>query len=232
MQELVFEIPLSITESDFPVDLLQRARILNMLKFDASGYRFVCKTSTKEWTAYRKEKSRLQDKSKGISVRILERETKSATLLLQVSGHWFEKGQKLDPKQSKAFEFFRSMERPMVLGQAFALSAPRITENAIKFAFAAEARKINELLNGLKALNIPYKVNRLARLKAKTESVLEELTTQQTHVLRLAHTMGYYDIPRRTSTEELARILKMDKATVGEHLRRAEKHVFDKLIAE
>ena len=152
LQELVFEIPLSITESDFPVDLLERAKILNMLKFDASGYRFVCKTSTKHWAAYKKKSHRLQDKSKRISARVLERETKSGTLLLQVSGHWFERGQNLDPKQSKAFEFFKSMERPMLLGQAFALSSPKITGDAIKFSFAAQARKINQLLNGLKEL--------------------------------------------------------------------------------
>lgn len=42
--------------------------------------------------------------------------------------------------------------------------------------------------------------------------------------------MGYYEIPRRTSTQDLAKMLEMDKATVGEHLRRAEKNVFDKLI--
>jgi len=40
--------------------------------------------------------------------------------------------------------------------------------------------------------------------------------------------MGYYDIPRKTSTEELARVMGMEKATAGEHLRRGEKKVFNR----
>jgi predicted DNA binding protein len=42
--------------------------------------------------------------------------------------------------------------------------------------------------------------------------------------------LGYYEIPRRQKTEDLARILDMDTATIGEHIRRAEKHVFDELF--
>jgi predicted DNA binding protein len=46
-------------------------------------------------------------------------------------------------------------------------------------------------------------------------------------VLRLAHGMGYYNDPWRIGTWELARILKMDKGTAGDRIRRAEKHVMD-----
>jgi predicted DNA binding protein len=49
-------------------------------------------------------------------------------------------------------------------------------------------------------------------------------------VLRLAYAEGYYDIPRTVSTELLARLLRMDKGTVGEHLRRAEKNLMDFLM--
>jgi len=57
------------------------------------------------------------------------------------------------------------------------------------------------------------------------------MTLQQMRVLRLAHTLGYYEIPRKIGTAGLASILGMDKGTVGEHLRRAEKHAFDDLLA-
>ena len=36
---------------------------------------------------------------------------------------------------------------------------------------------------------------------------------------------------KNEQTEGLAKILGMDTATVGEHLRRAEKHVFDGLLS-
>jgi len=43
--------------------------------------------------------------------------------------------------------------------------------------------------------------------------------------------MGYYDVPKKARVEDIARLLGMDKGTVGEHLRRAEKHVFDHLLS-
>lgn len=224
MQELVFEIPLSVTESDFPMDLLRRVQILYMLKFDSSEYLFICKMPTKEWKSYKDRSSQLV--SNKISTKLLERIPDG--VLLQVAGRWFERGKQMDPHQLKELEFFRSMGRSSYYG----LGTPKISGNAIRFSVVTEAEKINKLLNGLKQFNIPHKVNKLGRLRGRSESLLSELTLKQTRVLRLAHAMGYYDIPRRASTEDLARVLRMDKATVGEHLRRAEKNVFDKLITE
>ncbi|HYB04838.1 MAG TPA: helix-turn-helix domain-containing protein [Nitrososphaerales archaeon] len=229
MRQLVFEIPLSVTESDFPIDLLRHSQILHMLKFDSSGYLFICRMPTNEWEAYNTKFLRSVKGSRSsnkISVKLLERI--SGAVLLRVAGEWFERGKTMNPRQLKELEFFRAMER----SPFYALGTPVISENAIRFSVVTEADKINRLLEGLKQLNIPYKVDKLGRLAGGSETLLGGLTVQQSRVLRLAHTMGYYEIPRRTNTEDLAKVLGMDKATVGEHLRRAEKNVFDKLIIE
>ena len=47
---------------------------------------------------------------------------------------------------------------------------------------------------------------------------------------RLAYVEGYYDVSRKISPEELAKLLKVEKGTVGEHLRRAEKNIIDFLM--
>jgi predicted DNA binding protein len=230
MQELALEIPLNLTESDFPIELLQRAKILHMLKFDSSGYLFICKMSALEWTAYsEKSPSHTVQSStkKKIVIKVLGK-IKPGPVLLQVSGRWIGRDEKTKIDQSRAFGFFRSMER----SSYYALEKPTISEHSISLTVVAEGDRIKRLLNGLKEFNIPYKVKKLGKLGTREHSTLGELTLQQTRVLKLAHTLGYYDIPRRTNTEDLARILRMDKATVGEHLRRAEKHVFDKLIQE
>ncbi len=200
-----------------------------MLKFDSKGYLFVCKMTAQDWMIYQKKSSssRTSGSPKKIFVKVLGRE-KAGPLLLQVSGRWVERGKKLDPNQARAFVFFRSMER----ASYYALGNPTISEHAISFKLVAEGEKIKRLLSGLKQLNIPYAVKKLGRIETRAQSILGELTLQQSRILKLAHTLGYYDIPRRTNTEDLARILRMDKATVGEHLRRAEKHVFDQLIEE
>jgi hypothetical protein len=227
MRQLVFEIPLSVTESDFPIDLLRHSQILHMLKFDSSGYLFVCRMPISEWEAYSAKFLRsAKSSSNKISIRLLERI--SGAVLLRVGGRWFEKGKMMNSRQLKELEFFRAMERSTF----YALGTPTITESAIRFSVVTEADKIRKLLEGLKQLNIPHKVDKLGKLEEASKSLLGGLTLQQSRVLRLAHTMGYYEIPRRTNTENLAKVLGMDKATVGEHLRRAEKNVFDKLIVE
>ena len=232
MQELVFEIPLKITESDFPIELLKHAQILHMLRFDSVGYMFVCKMLAQKWSEYEKNpslSSRSTSPSRGkISARVLSRESKSGAVVLQVSGRWIEEGRKLNDRELREFDFFRSIEK----APHYVLQNPVISGQAISFKFAADGKQIRQLLSGLDELKIPHKVKKLGRIGTKAQSMLNDLTWQQARVLKLAHTMGYYDIPRRTNTEELAKMLKMNKATVGEHLRRAEKHVFDKLVEE
>lgn len=227
LRELEFEIPLSVTESDFPIELLRHAQILHVLKFDSVGYRFVCRMPAQEWDRFGKKSGRSRAPiGKRINVRILGTE-ESGSVLLQGSGRWLERGRKLEPGQVREFDFFRSMER----AAAFAMENPVITEHTIAFRVAADGEVIKKMLTGLKRLKIPHKVKKLSKFKSENRTVLDELTLQQSRVLKLAYTLGYYDIPRRTGTEDLARILGTNKATVGEHLRRAEKHVFDKLIS-
>jgi len=42
--------------------------------------------------------------------------------------------------------------------------------------------------------------------------------------------MGYYDVPRRTDSEMVAKALELDKSTVVEHLRKAEKRLLKQVI--
>lgn len=42
--------------------------------------------------------------------------------------------------------------------------------------------------------------------------------------------MGYYDVPRNASTEEVAAELELDGSTVSEHLQRAERNVLRRVL--
>jgi hypothetical protein len=226
VQRLDFEVPINrVGESDFPYELLDRARAFQLLRLDSDGYVFVCKISSQDWTDYKR--SQHPGPKRKPAIKVLGKE-KSDTVLLKVSGEWMDEEERNDPKRTRQFEFFRAMERAPLFG----LGNPTIDGNALHFTAVADATQIKKLLNGLKMFNIPYKINNLSRLKVGSESLMSELTTQQDRMVRLAHTLGYYDIPRRRTTEELAAVLGMDKATVGEHLRRAEKNIFDKILAQ
>jgi len=57
-----------------------------------------------------------------------------------------------------------------------------------------------------------------------------ELTTRQYNVLLLAVESGYYEIPKGTTTEELASKLDIARRTFDQHLRIAEKKVIASFV--
>ncbi|MFC6732092.1 helix-turn-helix domain-containing protein [Haladaptatus sp. DYSN1] len=62
------------------------------------------------------------------------------------------------------------------------------------------------------------------------ESVLPTLSARQREVFLAAHAAGYYEIPRRTTTTELAKTVGVGRRTVEHHLRRAEQKFADALV--
>jgi hypothetical protein len=152
-------------------------------------------------------------------IRIIGNE-KSGDILLQISGEWPSR------RNPRAIEFFQSVEKMPIYG----LKSPNVEGRLVRIFVAAEELQIRKFMEGLGRAKVPFKVVRLGRLRAKGESLIENMTLQQMRILRLVHTLGYYDIPRRIGTAELASVLGMDKGTVGEHLRRAEKHAFDDFL--
>lgn len=57
------------------------------------------------------------------------------------------------------------------------------------------------------------------------ETVLDSLTNRQQELIELAVDRGYYDVPRATTTKDLADEVGLDDSTVSEHLRRAERNL-------
>ena len=54
---------------------------------------------------------------------------------------------------------------------------------------------------------------------------LDELTDRQREVIQTAYDLGYYEVPRPVSTEEVAAEFDLDSSTVAEHLQRAERNL-------
>src|ERR687896_2296905 len=61
-------------------------------------------------------------------------------------------------------------------------------------------------------------------------SLLSKLTPRQRQMLLTAYALGYYDVPRRISSADLSRHLKVDKSTIVEHLRKAERKLIGSII--
>ncbi len=77
-----------------------------------------------------------------------------------------------------------------------------------------------------------FKILGLTSIDTKGASLLSKLTARQRQMLLTAYALGNYDVPRRISSDELSRHLKVDKSTIVEHLRKAERKLIGSIIAE
>ena len=76
-----------------------------------------------------------------------------------------------------------------------------------------------------------FKILGLTSIDTKGESLLSKLTGRQRQMVLTAYALGYYDVPRRISSDDLARHLDVDKSTIVEHLRKAERNLIGGIIA-
>lgn len=63
------------------------------------------------------------------------------------------------------------------------------------------------------------------------EDELDRLTGRQREVLETAYDLGYYEVPREATADEIARRLDLDRSTVTEHLQRAERNLVSALLS-
>jgi hypothetical protein len=82
-----------------------------------------------------------------------------------------------------------------------------------------------------KLSNNSFKILGLTSIDTKGESLLSKLTSRQRQILLTGYALGYYDVPRKISSDDLSGHLNVDKSTVVEHLRKAEKKLIGSIIA-
>lgn len=63
-----------------------------------------------------------------------------------------------------------------------------------------------------------------------TASLFAQLTESEQTTLAAARRLGYYEVPRTATHEDVAEELGVSRSTVGEHLRRAESKLVSKII--
>jgi hypothetical protein len=102
----------------------------------------------------------------------------------------------------------------------------------MKIEVVGKEREIQKFLRySAKLKNLPSKLLGLTSLHPRPESYLAKLTLKQRQAIITAYGLGYYDVPRRVSSEEVARHLDVDKSTFVEHLRKAERNLVAGVMA-
>jgi len=223
MRQITIELPLEILPAgSIPQELLSKALTIRFLRLDFSGFLFACHLPKGEAKNLAKslKKHYKQIPEGNIKVSIETQDT------LMVSGQWWNDGR---PAYSQEEDYAKLIA--IYRSRTNFLKSPEIIDTKLRLTMVGDSDSLKVLQNSFREVNLKYTVTKLGELEKNLESILDTLTPQQMRVIRLAYAEGYYNIPRTASTERIACLLQMDKGTVGEHLRRAEKKMMDYLMA-
>ena len=101
---------------------------------------------------------------------------------------------------------------------------PEVSDRGLLLSFVGSQEAIRDVLRHYQAAGTSPSLRRLAEYEGDGTSV-DALTNRQFEVVRTAYDLGFYEIPREASTEDVAVELGLDPATVSEHLQRAERNL-------
>jgi len=107
-----------------------------------------------------------------------------------------------------------------------------IRDGKIKISFLGNTKQVRDFLEKIDTIGIRYKVILLGDANFSPDSPLNKLTEKQREVLISAYKLGYYDIPRRINSDQLAEHLDIANSTLVEHLRKAEQRLLVHILAQ
>jgi predicted DNA binding protein len=102
----------------------------------------------------------------------------------------------------------------------------------IRASFLGTLQQIKKLLRIIHKSGIDYRVISITDARFSPTSPLGLLTEKQCKVLTTAFNLGYYDIPKKTTTDEIAKRLHISGPTFVRHREKAERRVLAALLFE
>ena len=114
--------------------------------------------------------------------------------------------------------------------QIFYETPAYLDNNRLVFSILGEDDALSSFLRLVKKTLHDPTILRIQEHSFKDESLLSGLTDRQKEILIKAKQLGYYEIPRKVTSSELAKEFKISKSAVLEHLRKAEGKIMVKVI--
>lgn len=106
---------------------------------------------------------------------------------------------------------------------------PQLEDDSATMSLVGPQEAIAGTIREYEAAGISPDLRRLGSYEGGTEPA-DALTDRQEEVIRTAFDVGYYEVPRAVSTEQVAAELDLDPSTVAEHLQRAERNVLGEIL--
>jgi len=105
-----------------------------------------------------------------------------------------------------------------------------IRNGMLRINFVGSASEVKKFMKVIDKMWPHYKVASLMDASFALDSPLGALTEKQRRVLMTAFNLGYYDMPRKVDSEELARRLNIRASALVAHRRKAERRILAKII--
>jgi predicted DNA binding protein len=117
-------------------------------------------------------------------------------------------------------------------GSGYLLNPMGFRNGRIRFTFVGTQRAMKEILVNAEKGRLQYNVVSIGDADFAEDSLLSRLTDKQRRILVLAYKLGYFDVPKRINSDELAQRFNLTGSTVVEHLAKAEHRLIAGIIDE
>lgn len=112
------------------------------------------------------------------------------------------------------------------------LISSEIREGKVKMTYLGTVKQIKSILERLQQYGLRYRILSLTDAKFSLNSPLNLLTDKQRRVLTTAYKLGYYNLPRKINSEQLAKKLNLHKSAFATHRRKAELRLIAQILKE
>ena len=213
MRKLILEIvedSLGLLQNS-PLKAIQSNEVLRLLRFDGRNFAAIMKIVFKDQSTKIEEIIPYAN-LENVKVEVLEQEENGTV--------YFVKGT-LSARMGQ-YKFLSA--------GGYFLTPLEIIDGKLRMTFLGKPKQLKALLNLVDELGVRYKVVLLSNASFSADSPLDCLTRRQRQVLVASFNNGYYDIPRRTSSEELAKKLGLKNSALIEHRRKAERRLLASIL--
>ncbi|MFB6104209.1 MAG: helix-turn-helix domain-containing protein [Halobacteriaceae archaeon] len=106
-----------------------------------------------------------------------------------------------------------------------------VTEDGIDLSVVGSDAEIGDSVAAIDDADVSPSLRRLTDFEGTPEDVGDRLTDRQREIVETAYGLGYYEIPRAATTDEVADAVGVTPSTVAEHLQRAERNLISHIVA-
>lgn len=106
---------------------------------------------------------------------------------------------------------------------------PELDDRTASMSLVGPQESISGTISEYEAAGVSPELQKLGAYEGDDDPT-DVLTDRQQEVVQTAFDMGYYEVPRDVSTEQVAAELGLDGSTVAEHLQRAERNVLSQVL--